>query len=71
LADLWLKRSRDQRIAGGWGIEQDHGVYRIHRFTSSGFSAGKPIVLRDRIRACAEFVVRYVSFIGEVLARTR
>jgi hypothetical protein len=71
LADLWLKRSRDQRIACGWSIEQDQDVYRIHRFAGSGFASGRPLELHDRIRACAEFIVRYVSFIGDVMVRNR
>ncbi|HWU54985.1 MAG TPA: hypothetical protein VN175_05745 [Rhizomicrobium sp.] len=28
LADRWLERGQDQRLAGGWGIECDHGQYR-------------------------------------------
>jgi hypothetical protein len=65
LADLWLKRSRDQRVAGGWGIERKGDVYRV-----VNFSDGRAMTVRGRVHACAEFVVRYVSFIGDVLART-
>lgn len=66
LIDLWLRRCRDQRVAGGWGIEQEGNVYRVR-----SFSGGDSFVVRDRLRACAEFVVRYVFFIGEVLGWTR
>jgi hypothetical protein len=66
LAELWLKRGSDQRIAGGWGIEGKNGEYRVQSFAD-----GHCLHVPDRCRACAEFVVRYVSFIGEVLARTR
>jgi hypothetical protein len=65
LIDLWLKRCQDQRLAGGWGIEREAGAYRVQ-----SFSSGKSLVVQGRPHACAEFVVRYVSFIGEVLART-
>ena len=65
LADLWMERSRDQRVAGGWGLERDGDGYRVLNFAD-----GRSITVRGRIRACAEFVVRYVSFIGDVLART-
>jgi hypothetical protein len=64
LIDLWLKRCGDQRVAGGWGIEREGNVYRVRSFSGEG-----SFVVRDRLRACAEFVVRYVFFIGEVLAR--
>jgi hypothetical protein len=66
LIDLWLKRCQDQRLVGGWGIEHEAGAYRVQ-----SFSSGRSLVVRDRLRACAEFVVRYVSFIGETLTRTR
>lgn len=64
LADDWLERGRDQRLAGGWGIECDRGKYCIHSFAGGGTLA-EP----DRLRATAEFVVRYLGFMGEVIRR--
>ena len=64
LADLWLARCRDQLLAGGWGIEREHDHWRIQNFSDH-----RHLEVKDRIRACAEFVVRYVNFIGEVQAR--
>lgn len=66
LMDLWLVRARDQRLAGGWGIERETEAYRVQDYAS-----GKGFVVADRCKACAEFVARYVGFIGEVLAKWR
>jgi hypothetical protein len=66
LTDLWLERSRDQRLAGGWGIEKETGGYRVQNY-----SGGKGFVVADRCKACAEFASRYVGFIGDVLAKWR
>ena len=64
LAHLWLERSRDQRVAGGWGIEHVADSWRIRSFSGAG-----SFTIRDRKRALAEFIVRYVRFIGDVLER--
>ena len=64
LADRWLERGHDQRLVGGWGIECDHGQYRVQ-----SFSSGRHLVERKKLHAVAEFVVRYVGFIREVLGR--
>src|SRR5579883_3189380 len=48
LADDWLERGRDQRLAGGWGIECEHGRYCVHSFAGDGTLA-EP----DRLRATA------------------
>jgi hypothetical protein len=64
LADLWLARCRDQLLAGGWGIERQDDHWRIQNFSDH-----RHLEVKDRIRACAEFVVRYVGFIGETQAR--
>ena len=64
LADRWLERGHDQRLVGGWGIECDHGQYRVQ-----SFSSGRHLVERKKSHAVAEFVVRYVGFIREVLGR--
>jgi hypothetical protein len=64
LAELWLERGMDQRLAGGWGIECAHGQYRIQSYAS-----GRHLLEKDRLHACAEFIVRYVGFIGEVVRR--
>jgi hypothetical protein len=65
LIDFWLERATDQRVAGGWSIECQGDAYRIQSYSSGEF-----LVVRDRVRACAEFIVRYSRFIGEVQART-
>ena len=64
LAELWLERGRDQRLAGGWGIEQDRGHYRVQNYSN-----GQYLVEQDRLHACAEFIVRYVGFIRQVVER--
>jgi hypothetical protein len=64
LANLWLKRAKDQRLAGGWSIDCGKDEYRVQNYAD-----GKSVVVRNRLRACAEFIVRYVSFIGDVLTR--
>src|SRR5258706_6148777 len=64
LADRWLDRGRDQRLTGGWGIECDHGQYRVQSFSSSSHLAEQP-----NLHAVAEFIVRYVGFIRDVLDR--
>jgi hypothetical protein len=67
LAELWLERGMDQRLAGGWGIERDEqGRYRIQSYAN-----GRHMVEQDRLHACAEFIVRYVSFIADVVRRHR
>jgi hypothetical protein len=64
LAKLWLKRAKDQRLSGGWGLDCEGAQYRVQSYAD-----GKYLLVRDRLRACAEFIVRYVGFIGDVLAR--
>jgi hypothetical protein len=61
LVRLWLGRGGDQRFAGGWGIEHIGREYRV-----LNFGDGRSITFRDRMQACAEFVVRYVGFISGV-----
>ncbi|HEY0267166.1 MAG TPA: hypothetical protein VGC16_10470 [Rhizomicrobium sp.] len=64
LADRWLQRGHDQQLTGGWGIEHDHGKYRVQSYGS-----GRHLVEQKKSHAVAEFVVRYVAFIGDVLSR--
>ena len=64
LTARWLDRGHDQRLAGGWGIECENGTYRIQ-----SFSGGGALEESDPLHATAEFVVRYVGFIGEVMRR--
>ena len=66
LADRRLERGHDQRLAGGWGIECDHGQYRVQSYAS-----GRHLMEREKLHAVAEFIVRYVAFIGDVLSRHR
>lgn len=62
LADKWLKRGRDQRLVGGWGVERERGQYVLR-----DFSGRTRIVENSKAHAVAEFVVRYVDFIAKVL----
>jgi hypothetical protein len=62
LAEMWLQRGRDQRLAGGWFIEHVNDQYRIQNY-----STGQYLVEWDRLQACAEFIVRYVDFIRETI----
>ena len=64
LAELWLERGMDQRLAGGWVIEHDRDHYRVQNYSS-----GEHFEERDRLHACAEFIVRYVGFIRETVKR--
>jgi hypothetical protein len=64
LAELWFKRRHDQVVAGGWSIDREDGHWRIQNL-----STHQQVTVENRTRACAEFVVRYVAFIGEVQAR--
>jgi len=66
LADRWLERGHDQRLIGGWGIECDHDQYRVQSYAD-----GRHLLERKKLHAVAEFVVRYVAFIGDVLRRDR
>jgi hypothetical protein len=66
LADRWLERGHDQRLTGGWGIECDHGQYRVQSYAN-----GRHLLERQKLHAVAEFIVRYVAFIGDVLRRYR
>ena len=67
LADRWLERGQDQRLAGGWGIECDqHGQYRVQSYAS-----GRHLLEKRKLHAVAEFVVRYVGCIRDVLERYR
>jgi len=64
LLDLWLQRGKDQRLAGGWGIERENGEYRVQNFAD-----GRHLFTPDPVRAVAEFLVRYLGFIGEASKR--
>jgi len=66
LADRWLERGHDQRLDGGWGIECDHGQYRVQSFAN-----GRDLVDQSKLHAVAEFIVRYVAFVGDMLSRHR
>ncbi|HEY2008724.1 MAG TPA: hypothetical protein VGH23_07045 [Rhizomicrobium sp.] len=66
LADRWLERGRDQRLVGGWGIECDHGQYKVQNY-----AGGRALVEKKKLHAVAEFIVRYVRFVGDVLSRYR
>ena len=60
------ERAHDQLFAGGWGIDRDCDNFKILHY-----SDGRALVIHDRWRACAEFIVRYIGLIGEVLTRFR
>ena len=36
LADRWMERGHDQRLSGGWGIECDHGQYKVQSYAGDG-----------------------------------
>ena len=65
-ADRWLERGRDQLLTGGWGIERRRGEYRVQ-----SFSTGRHLLEKKKLHAVAEFVVRYVGFMRDVLLRYR
>jgi hypothetical protein len=65
-ADRWLERGRDQLLTGGWGIERRRGEYRVQ-----SFSTGRHLMEKKKLHAVAEFVVRYVGFMRDVLLRYR
>jgi hypothetical protein len=64
LIELWLKRGKDQRLAGGWGIEREDGEYRFQSYAD-----GHSLFTADPVRAAAELVVCYVGFVGEASKR--
>lgn len=64
LAELWLERGMDQRLAGGWGIEHEGDRYRVQNYAS-----GHYLLVQDRLLACAEFIVRYIGFIRDTVKR--
>jgi hypothetical protein len=66
LADRWLARGHDQQLVGGWGIECSRGNFVVRSYAS-----GRHLIEQKKIHAVAEFVVRYVAFIGDVLSRHR
>jgi len=65
LADKWLARGGDQRFSGGWGIERANGMWRVWNFANRS----ERLVEHNRLHAVAEFIVRYVGFMGDVLRR--
>ena len=67
LVDKWLARGGDQRFSGGWGIERADGTWRVWNFANRN----ERLVERNRLHAVAEFIVRYVAFMGNVLGRQR
>lgn len=66
LADRWLERGQDQRLSGGWGIECDHGQYRVQSYAS-----GRYLLEKKKLHAVAEFIVRYADYIRAVRNRYR
>jgi hypothetical protein len=62
--EQWMARGGDQRIAGGWVLECEGERYRL-----KDFSTGKSAFFDDRYRACAQFVVRYVRRIADIMRR--
>jgi hypothetical protein len=65
LAALWIRRGKDQRYAGGWGIECLSGNYRVVSYGDGRKGAWQS----DPAKAVAEFIVRYLCFIGDVQMR--
>ena len=57
---VWM----DQRLAGGWCLECSGKDYLIQHYAD-----GEHFVLHDKIRAGAEFLVRYLNVMSDVLKR--
>ena len=66
LADAWLTRGHDQMLAGGWSIERDGDTYHVQSFDGGG-----DLVVENRVKATAEFAVRYLDVIAGVMRRER
>jgi len=66
LAPLWIRRGKDQRYAGGWGIECLSGLSRVVSYGDGRAGAWE----KDQSKAVAEFIVRYLGFIGDVQMRS-
>lgn len=64
LADAWLDRGHDQRLAGGWGIEREGDTYHVQSFDGGG-----ELVMENRVKATAEFALRYLEVIAAVIRR--
>ena len=64
LMEMWVARGQDQRYAGGWGIERLEGQFRI-----VSYGTGQKVKFDDPVKGCAEFVVRYLCFIGDIQVR--
>ena len=66
LAPLWIRRGKDQRYAGGWGLECLEGRTRVISYGDGRKGAWES----DLCKALAEFIVRYLGFIGDVQMRS-
>jgi hypothetical protein len=66
LTEAWLDRGHDQRLAGGWGIACEGEDWHVQSFGGDG-----ELVVRDRVRATAEFAVRYLRVIAGVMRHQR
>lgn len=64
LADRWWLRGHDQQLVGGWGLDRCENRYRVQ-----SYGTGRHMLENDRLHATAEFIVRYVGFMGDVLHR--
>ena len=64
LTESWLKRWGDQRIAGGWVMDCEGKSYRLKNFAS-----GRSVLITDKFHAIAEFIVRYVRRIQDVVVK--
>lgn len=65
LIDLWLERGDDQRLARGWGLQRHGSGYCL-----VDFATGDVQTFDDSLEVIAQFIVRYVGRIGDVMART-
>ena len=66
LIEAWLDRGHDQVLAGGWGLECDGEEYHVQSFNNEG-DGGGDLVVQSRVRATAEFAVRYLEVIAGVM----
>ena len=64
LVNKWLDRRTDQIPFGGWKIEHEANGFVIRNFAS-----GSTMFVRDKLQACAEFIVRYVALLLTLIAK--
>ncbi len=60
LIDTWFRYSEDKRTSSGWYVtERPAGTFEVGYYPS-----GERLSVTERVRACAEFIVREVGAIA-------